>query len=239
MKGVYISRRSPFLYDCAMSVILEISIPAEDFVLGQALRADADITIRLERVVPLEEGSVPYFRVQNNDLDSIETALREATDLEGFDVVDSVDGEALVRVKWTADTDGLLDALTLTGGSLLEAIGTSDSWELQIRFDDHEDLTRFYRHCVDSGISMTLRRMHNPGIPDHRGFEFSMTETQKQTLLEAFDAGYFDIPRQTTLVELAEKLGVSDTAASQRIRRGITTLLLATLVEVSSDEDEE
>ncbi len=222
-----------------MSVILEGSIPAEDFVLEQALRADADLTVRLERVVPLEKGSVPYFRIQNDDLDSIEAALREATDPERFEVVDSVGDEALVRVEWQHDTDGFFEALRHTNGSLLEAVGSGDSWEVQIRFDDHDDLTRFYRHCVDHGISMTLRRMHNPGIPDHRGFEFSLTETQEKTLLEAFDVGYFDIPRQTTLVELADRLGVSDTAASQRLRRGIATLLLATLAEVSSDEHAE
>jgi predicted DNA binding protein len=239
MKAVYKLRFLILQHDCLMSVILEVSIPAEDFVLGEALKADADITVRLERVVPLEEGNVPYFRVQNHDLDSIEAALRESTDLNAFEVIDNVGDEALIRVEWTHDTDGFIEALTLANGSLLEAIGSGDSWEIQIRFDDHDNLTRFYRHCVDCDISMTLRRMHNPGIPDHRGLDFSLTETQRETLLRAFEAGYFDIPRRTTLVELAEELGVSDTATSQRLRRGITTLLLSTLAEVGTDEDHE
>jgi hypothetical protein len=79
-----------------MSVILEISVSAEDFVLGQTLEADADITVRLERVVPLEKGSVPYFRIQNDDLDEIERRrLRRL-----FDDEDGNDSSARLADVW-------------------------------------------------------------------------------------------------------------------------------------------
>lgn len=45
----------------------------------------------------------------------------------------------------------------------------------------------------------------------------------------ALERGYFDVPRQVNLTGLAEEMDVSDTAVSQRIRRGITGLLMATL----------
>ncbi|MFC7137822.1 helix-turn-helix domain-containing protein [Halobaculum litoreum] len=37
------------------------------------------------------------------------------------------------------------------------------------------------------------------------------------------------MPRAVTLEELGDRLGISDTAASQRLRRGITALLTESL----------
>lgn len=76
---------------------------------------------------------------------------------------------------------------------------------------------------------MTLERVHNPAVPEDLGLEFSLTDVQRETLLAAHETGYFEVPREATLGDLAEQLGVTDTAASQRLRRGMATLVAATL----------
>jgi hypothetical protein len=53
----------------------------------------------------------------------------------------------------------------------------------------------------------------------------SLSEQQYEALRTAFEAGYFAIPREITLQELAARLGISDTAASHRLRRGLQTVL--------------
>jgi len=79
----------------------------------------------------------------------------------------------------------------------------------------------------------------NPlGSPE--GIESNLTETQRDTLLTALQAGYFDVPRRINLQDLAEQFGISDTALSQRLRRGLTELLTSTLprepTEARSDD---
>ncbi|MFH5801937.1 helix-turn-helix domain-containing protein [Haladaptatus sp. CMAA 1911] len=47
-----------------------------------------------------------------------------------------------------------------------------------------------------------------------------LTERQREFITEAVERGYYDIPRGCTLVELAERFGVSQSAASGVLHRG-------------------
>lgn len=212
-----------------MSVIARIGVPAEDFPLGKTLRASSHIRVQLERVIPLGETAIPYLWVSDDSVDAIEAAIDADPNVDAVDIVDEVDAEALVRVEWQADSHGLLATLAESDVVLLDGVGSGRSWEFQLRFADHEDMAAFYRQCTDRDISVTLERVHNPANPEDLGLDFSLTDVQRETLLAARESGYFEVPREASLVDLAEQLGVSDTAASQRLRRGIATLVTATL----------
>ncbi|MDL5362538.1 helix-turn-helix domain-containing protein [Halalkalicoccus sp. NIPERK01] len=221
-----------------MSVIVELTIPVEDFLLGDVLSEGSDIRIHLEHVVPIEDSGVPYFRIQDDTLERIEEALLDASDIASYEMVDTIGDEALVRVEWAGESDGLINAIVASNAAVLQAVGYNGIWDVELRFDTHEDLTAFYHQCVERGISLTLKRMHNPGLPNQSGLGFSLTERQRETLLKAFEEGYFEIPRRMDLVELADVLGISDTAVSQRLRRGITALLATTLSEATEPDRE-
>ncbi|MEM4782170.1 MAG: helix-turn-helix domain-containing protein [Halalkalicoccus sp.] len=57
-----------------------------------------------------------------------------------------------------------------------------------------------------------------------------MTDAQYDTLLTALETGYFDIPRGIMTEELGERLGISDQAVVERIRRGLTNVLTHILI---------
>jgi hypothetical protein len=61
------------------------------------------------------------------------------------------------------------------------------------------------------------------------GAGFGVTPPQREALVRALAAGYYDVPRATTLKELATELDISDQALSARLRRGTATLLEETL----------
>jgi len=214
-----------------MSVIATIGLPADEFWLGSVLAVDPDLRIHLERVIPLGGSIVPYFWAADDALDGIQVALNDSPDIESFDIVDSLDGEVLVRVEWEDAEDALLDLLERHDGTILDAVGEAERWTMQLRFDRHEDLTAFYRGCVERGLTIDVKGVHNPGRPDPLGLGLDLTEVQLDTLSAALELGYFDVPRRINLVDLAAELGVSDTAVSQRLRRGIGTLLAASLPE--------
>ena len=221
-----------------MTVIATIGVSAEDFTFGEALTANPGIEVTLERVVPLGSTFVPYFWASDDSVEAIERALRAEADIESFKIVDRVEDEVLVRVEWEEDLDGLLDAIVETGATILQGVGSNDTWTFQLRFDDHEGLTAFYRQCVERGIAVDLRNVHNPGLPRDLGIGIDMTDTQYETLQTALERGYFDVPRRINLTDLAAELGVSDTAVSQRIRRGISALLATTLTESREEAGE-
>ena len=109
--------------------------------------------------------------------------------------------------------------------SILEGVGEEDTWRLQLRFDDHDRLSEFFGRCAEKGISLDLEMVHNPDIYQSLEIQAQLTEAQREALDAALEAGYFQVPRGTNLVELADQLGISDSAASQRLRRGIKTVL--------------
>jgi len=217
-----------------MSVLATVAVAAEDFAFGGVLSTNPGLHVRLERVVPLGSTFVPYVWARDGSIETIETALRDEGDIESFRIVDAVGDEALIRVEWNRGLDGLFDVLVETGTTVLEGVGGADTWTFQLRFDDREDLAAFYRQCVEGGVSLDLKRVHNPGVVTDARLGPDVTDEQREALELAFERGYFDVPRRTTLTELATELGVSDTAVSQRLRRGLSTILGATLDESRS-----
>jgi predicted DNA binding protein len=59
---------------------------------------------------------------------------------------------------------------------------------------------------------------------------YGLTDEQYEALVEAYQRGYFEVPLGITLAELAEELGVSHQALSERVRRGTGALVDDTLL---------
>lgn len=78
-----------------------------------------------------------------------------------------------------------------------------------------------------------LDRIYNPTTPG-TGPWFGLTRRQRTTLELAVERGYYDIPRRCTTIELADELGISDQAVTERLRRGIVAFVANALL---LDED--
>ena len=60
---------------------------------------------------------------------------------------------------------------------------------------------------------------------DERSASTKLTDKQQAALATAYAMGYFEHPQETDLGSIADELGVSTSAASGRIRRGISALI--------------
>lgn len=212
-----------------MTVIADISVSSDDFVLGQTMRVIPTSRIELEQLVPSGGLPLPYFWVEEVNVEETEAALSEESAVNTVTQLDSLNGRVLFRIEWTEEVDSFLENLTDYDAAVLEATGTPDNWQFQLRFSSYEVLSGFYRACIDDGVGVQLDRVHNPVEAASRA-RFGLTENQESTLITAFKAGYFDIPRGTTIQELGEELDVSDSAISQRLRRANSSLIAATLL---------
>lgn len=211
-----------------MTVIATVSVPAADFDLGRALGDLPASMIELEQLVPLGDAPVPYFWADNDDREAVVATLSDSSLVDDVHVVDELDGRSLVRIEWTDEVDGLLENISATDGALVDATGTTEEWTFQLRFVGYSQLSAFFRACVEDDIAVEVNRVHNP-IEGERG-RFGLTPLQQETLLAALETGYFAVPRETSLADLGEHLGVSDAAVSERLRRGQATLVAATLL---------
>jgi predicted DNA binding protein len=218
-----------------MSVRATISIPAMEFPLGKALEVTPDATISVETMVPTQRSVMPYFWVPTEHAEEITAALGEDPVVVSVKELDTVDERTLIRIEWTDEVNGLVEAFVDWNAAVMDATGTGDDWTFDIRFPDYDALSGFYRQAVRNDVPVELTQIHDPATPE-RTNRYGLTANQHETLLTALDEGYFAVPRETTLVELADQIDISDSAVSQRIRRGLTTLISATLLEDTDAE---
>jgi predicted DNA binding protein len=201
-----------------MTAVASVEVPAEQFALGSALASMPDVHVRLDRIVPLGETFAPYFWLESDTVETVEAALRETTELAAFDVAECLDGEVLVRAEWEHRPGEISDAVADHGGVVLEAFGEAGSWRLLFRFPDRESLAACYEACRELEMSFELLSVHDTRRPDSGTAD--LTDCQREALRAAAEMGYFEVPRRATLTDLAATLGVSDSAVSQRLRRG-------------------
>jgi predicted DNA binding protein len=122
------------------------------------------------------------------------------------------------------------------GGLVHELTATHEGWEFRVGFPGREAFRRFHAFCRDHGIEIVLRQIYDQrGAPEDDGLR--LTGPQREALLAAIDCGYFEIPRESSLADLADQLGVSENAASERLRRGMKRLTLHTLYTAVDTSD--
>lgn len=198
-----------------MVIVVDIEIPVEEFELGEI--GNAQVTF--ESSVAASEAMFPYMWVETGDPVRFRQWVESEPAVRNIHLLhDEEDDEpALYRVDWTQDSRAFLACLKAAELSVLRAAGTRNGWEFRLRFDGSDALSTFQQACQDRSITLTVNRVQtNSGIdyPEQR-----LTQPQREVMTLALEKGYFDVPRRTTLVELADELGVSDQAISARIRR--------------------
>ncbi len=211
-----------------MSVIAEFSVSASDFALGRALQAAPEITVDVDKMIPVGSDAIPYFWVIGEERDAFDAVLEDEPALDEFTVVDELDGRALCRVVWDPSSETIVHVLADHDLVLQDASGDADTWTFQLRFPDSHTLSEFHTTCRNADVDITVERLYNPIEPTERSYE-TLTDAQRSLIEHAYDEGYFEVPRKTTLVELAEELGVSDQAVNERLRRGLHGMVGATL----------
>lgn len=214
-----------------MATVAEFTLASDEFPLGTIFAELPDVTVQLERVIPDANGIVPYFWVRGTETGAIVEQFSEYPGVRDIRVVDQVDGEYLMRCEWVPEHDSVLDALIAPEIVLLTAIGTVEEWTFELRGESREAIAEFREYCHDHGIPITLTELHALRPLDAKQ---DLTDGQREALTLAYDRGYFNSPRETTLSEIADELGISQQALGARMRRGNRRLIEQALIESHS-----
>ncbi|MFC6723747.1 helix-turn-helix domain-containing protein [Halobium palmae] len=207
-----------------MTVLAEFTIDSSEFILGQVLALDPHTHVEIERVVPASRRVMPYIWVHGGDLERFEEEIQASSHVRELTALDRVDGSALYRVGWEEQVESLIHGMAETDATILEANG-NDVWSFRIRFDNHSGLTEFHNYCMDHDIKFQLDRVYTLAEEQKQEHEFELTPAQREAVILAVERGYFEIPREVALAELADELDISEQALSERIRRAVNKVL--------------
>ena len=207
-----------------MSVILELSVPRASFTLGRILPDRDDVDYTLEAIVPLGERPVPFIRVHDGDGDRLVEEVTAHPAVSDMSLQTLGTDEQIYSLDWDSESDGFLTAVRECNGHLLSAGGFQGDWQFRLVFPDHESASAFDAELEELGIENGVITVSNPWVPD-RGLGDRLTSAQREALELALRTGYYDIPRRGSTSDIADELGISDQAVSERLRRGIATLI--------------
>lgn len=214
-----------------MGLIVEGHI--ESPLLQEALAAASDVTLELVdiRTLSSDERRFLYWAV-GEDVDAFATGLDDDPTVESHRMLAELADRRLVRVTlseagtraatyevaWEQDIV-IVDLTVIPGGMHVLA-----------RLPSREALLAYRDVLLERDVPFNVERLfREEGDGDVVSDRFGITPAQREALLAALEAGYFEVPRETELQAVAEEVSVSPQALSARLRRGQAALLRNTL----------
>ncbi|WP_227376324.1 helix-turn-helix domain-containing protein [Haladaptatus halobius] len=214
--------------------VAEVEIPADEFALGQTLSTIDGLTVEIERVVAhSNDHLMPFVWVSDKNHEATEAVLAEDPSVKHIELLVDLKDERLYRMEWVDQIEMLVQLLTEEEGTMLAARGAEQSWHFRILVPERAALSRTYEHCQEHGLSLTIRNLYR--LEDGRHGRFGLTKEQQEMLILAHEHGYYTVPREIDASDLADELGISHQAVSERLRRGHEKLMKNTLISKNAE----
>ncbi|WP_224332603.1 helix-turn-helix domain-containing protein [Haloprofundus halobius] len=204
-------------------------------ILETTLTSAPGVTVALDQQYARECGTVLLqVRATGDGLATFHAALDDDPTVADADVLDEADDWRQYRI--TLSPEGA-DASTYYIRTELDAVmlaaeANADGWSLRMQFPNRASVSAYRQRCIDTGLSFRLHRLYRASTRGQG--QYGLTDAQRDVLTEAVDAGYFEVPRRCSLADLGDEFDVSGQAVSERLRRGLQTLLQNTVSDGDS-----
>ncbi|MWV40531.1 helix-turn-helix domain-containing protein [Natrialba sp. INN-245] len=224
-----------------MGFVAEYEITCEHLPLVEVANAVPEATLEIE--IGPDQGGHPPFIVYatGGENDAVEQAFDDAAFVGLYTLAGRTGGTARYKIQPAIGMDALLgnhvDDLSALRGlartdSVIDRIRvTTTGWIQTGWFADRETLEEFQAFWRRNG-EFTLRRLTPDGDADDSSD--GLTDRQYEALRTAYEMGYFEIPRTTSLRAVAGELDITAPSLSERLRRAQTHLVETTLSEVDT-----
>lgn len=169
------------------------------------------------------------FTAHGGDFDEFETGLDADPTVAEFTVLKRFEDSAYYIVTYdiTLKEKGIYHIAVEEGIVYLTFEMQDGNYCVQARVPTREALATLREYCRENDLSFKLDRIYQEETLE--ADEFGLTDAQRTALLEAYERGYFEFPREATLDAIGEELGISRQAVSDRLRRGHKQLIKATI----------
>jgi predicted DNA binding protein len=208
-----------------------VRIEHPDIVLTETVVYDSDATVTSvsEAGTDPQSGRFLYY-VKSPDFLRFEEGLRNDHTIGTFErVIETSDGKAIYSFEYTDEAKTISPVISKANGVVLDMENDGNAWLITVWMPDRGKLVDLWDYADANGVDINLLQVNEYAsvIETAAG----LTDNQREALLFALDAGYFEEPRDVTLGEVAAGLDISQPAASGLLRRGIKRLIVSSLVD--------
>lgn len=219
-----------------MPITAKVYVEHEDLALAPTLERLDEIDISVISQGNTNPGSTVFpFLIEYDDQARLEAALVEDPTVEEYDLVGWTDDKGIYYIEHTDRTKLISTVVTEVNGFLVHTETRSGGWIVRLLLPDRAALNAVWEYANEVGMQLDIIEIHANGEMT-AGVSYGLTDEQETALRLAYERGYFSEPRDISLAEVAEEMGLSSTAMSGRLRRGMRNLVAATIAD---GEDEE
>jgi predicted DNA binding protein len=209
-----------------VSVIIEFKTGSSRLPLAEAIAAEPAVRLEIER----ETATIPtmpnlFFWAAGEDLDAFAAALEDDSTVSDLQRLSEAGGRVLFRVQVSAETEVVpYPEWVKLGAEALSGRYYDGQWHNRMRFPDRASLQEYRAFCEESAIGFSLHRLYDAN-GETAAPRDGLTDEQREVFRLAYDRGFFEIPRQVTLDDLGQELGISNQSVSERLHRGYARLV--------------
>lgn len=212
-----------------MTLFASVSIDSP--VLETSVDPDDALSLTLEQQTMTTNGSLDLTVWSASDhLGAFEERLDADETVSEWLSVGGTDARTLYRIRLTDEASSTFNYNDWTDGKavVVSAKRESSRWTVDAYLPERSVLQQFAAGAESNGVRFDLQEVfESDQLTDTQ--RFGLSDLQTETLLTALDQGYYAVPRQINLEELAKPLDVSHQAVSERLRRGVSSLIGATV----------
>lgn len=206
-----------------MATIVEFSIPVEELALSETLKHLPETVFEVDRVVAHDtDHLMPFLWASRGDFEELTRVLKEDPTVTNVTHLTTVDEERLYQMEWTDKTHILGYMVVEHDATVQRATAHHSQWDLRVLFPDRDSISATSEYAKINGYQLDITRIYDASAM-HRA-RHDLTDEQYEALTAAVEHGYFSIPREIDQDELADHLGVSHQAMSERLRRAFQGL---------------
>lgn len=212
-----------------MATVIRAEIPAEEFALHETFQSIPEVSFECERIVKGGDQIVmPLVWAYGFESDRLNEVLEDDPSVADASLLAEFENELLYRMEWIDQVRLVLQMMTNSQATVLSCYGDNETWILRVLFPTRDSLSHTHEFCNDHGLTFEVHYVREmDGEPAGR---WGLTVEQYEALTTASERGYFQVPREIDLQDLANDIGVSHQALSERLRRGHDVLIQEALM---------
>jgi len=203
-----------------MPLVGSVRLGGDAALMQSVLSTVPEATLQAQYQATADEYT---FEASGCDFGALEAALRADDTVSDPRMLADFGGVRVYRVRPTMDRPLLSEAAAELDVQLLETRSVDGEWHMRMRLPDREALAALKAYCDEHGIGLQVKQLYTEAGPER--VDEVLTDAQAEVLAAAYEMGYLKQPQDCSLSAVADELGISSTAASGRLRRGVAALV--------------
>lgn len=211
---------------------LRITLPDHVWV-AEISREYPDANFRVLSAMPGEDTGFALIRIDSDGVDEIVAAMDAHQQLVSSEIIHRQESTATVHFETSHPL--LLLSAKHSGMAIELPVDIRDGEATVEVTGSRSRLSELGSQLRNFGLEYDLQRIETQPRPGQ-----VLSDRQREILIAAVEAGYYDTPRESSLTELAEEVGIAKSTCSEILQRAEGTVIkefLAGLPGYQSFED--